>query len=343
MTVTAVVLSLLGSCSVPPRSPEYRGRALTLPAVPVRPLAGVVFDPAHLDLDACTRCASLAGRLGVEEFLYGDVAVDAVRRLAAVARPAAAERAVLTGDLVVSGYHGGRWLADGLDTIGARSPLDPVARDLALALGDGFLSSFAALSADGASAAGRADPEEAAGLVAVLAAVYGYNRGYLELALERPPAGSVAPTDAVECAGPTSLRCTSTRFPLGAADRWPDVDAELATGDGRWSEARRLLDGLVPASLEGGRQVWERLLAGAGFADAGYRPLVDTSAGFLAIAGLALRAALTGWAERDPDATRVAFDLTAGLVAWAGSYFVGLAAPPGDPLPTLDCPADPRP
>ena len=333
----AVVLVVVGtSCAGPPTVTTRTGRALTLPSVPVTDRPGIRIDPAHIDDAACDRCDAAGGVLGVEEFLYGDLAVDAFRRLAAPSRPGATERAVLLGDLVVSGYHGGRWLASELDSLGAGAT-DPVADAVALAVSDGLFAALADLVAATSAAAGTADPALAAGTSALLLAVYGYNRGYLDLALERPPPGVSPDPDAVHCATP--LSCTSGRFPLGAVDRWTEVDGLLAAPPSdTWTAAAGQVDALLGPSLDAGRGVWERILAGSGFSATSYGALIDTSAGFLAVTGLALRASLTGWADADPAAARASLDLAAGLVAWAGSYFLGLAAPAGGPLPTLDCP-----
>lgn len=332
-----VVTAVVAACTVPPRPAPFVGRAVTLPAVPVVAVAGVTIDPAGIDERACRRCEALGGVLGVEEFLYGDLAVAAFGVLGAVERADAATRARSLGDLVASGYHGGRWLAAELDTLGTAPVPDPGARDLALAIGNAIYAALGDLLRSTGSAATTADPSTAAGLGLLLSVAYGYNRGYLDLALERPPPGVIVDPAALSC--PSALACASGRFPLGDLDRWGDVDALLATPPSqRWADAARVLDGLLAGAVSSGRAVWDRLLAGAGFSAGSYDALVDTSAGFLALTGVALRAALSAWAEGDRDDTRVAHDLATGLLAWAGSYFLGLAAPAGDPLPSLNCP-----
>ncbi len=328
-------LALVTGCSAPPVDPPVVGRVLSLPDIPSTPRSDVVVDATRLDDLACERCRTADGSVGVEEFLYGDVAVGAVRSLAGATPLDPALRPVVLGDLVASGYHGGRWLAAGLDSIGVGPADDPATRQVLLAVGDRFLGVFADLARDAGAAANRADPESTAALTLSLAAVAGYNRGYVELALERPPPGVAPPFGALTCGDPVT--CTSARFPLDDVDRWGDVGAQLAAGEGRWGNAAGLLGQLLPAAEQGGRDVWIRLLDGSNLPASGYLPLIDTSAGFLAITGLALRAALHAWATGDAASARAAYDLTAGLALWAGSYFVGLAAPPGGPLPTLDC------
>lgn len=344
IVAAAVTASVLAACAAPGTPAPWNGRALVLPAVPVTPRPGIIIDPGRIDDFACRRCARAGGSLGVEDLLFGELPLAAFEGLGAAERPGAVERAELLGDLVVSGYHGGRWLARELRSEGAEGrdgaggPSSVVDRTAALALGDALFGGLATLLELTASEADAADPERAAGLVAVVAAVYGYNRGYLDLALERPPPGVAARPGAVVC--PTPLDCRSDRFPVGGFDRWGGATAALTQpGESRWALAAAVLEGLLAASAAGGRQVWSGLLGASGFAPGSYRALIDASAGFLAVTGVTLRAAVTAWADQDPGAARVAFDLATGLLAWAGAYFLGLAAPAGGPAPALDCPS----
>jgi hypothetical protein len=159
------------------------------------------------------------------------------------------------------------------------------------------------------------------------------------VALENPPAG-IDPDEAagrIDC--PTELSCRTPSLQLGGAGRYDATFARLvAPPDPRWRTVATQVDGLVGAAVPGGRSVWTGLLAGGGFDAEGYDAIVDLSGGFLQVAGVALAGAAEASAGGDPDLARRSLALTAGLVAWAGSYFLGLASPlPDAALPALTC------
>ncbi len=107
--------------------------------------------------------------------------------------------------------------------------------------------------------------------VPVLLALYGYNRGYLQVVLEHPPAGVPSMQDTLTC--DSFLACNSTAFPLELATRYDDALSTLSdpTSPG-WAEMSMwttVLEGATGA----GRFVWE------GLARAGFSPHVLHGAG----------------------------------------------------------------
>ncbi len=310
----------------------FSDATVSVPELPFPPNPSMVVSLESIRSVACGRCALAGGELGSEDFFYGELAVDAFDRLTGGQPLSDATRAELFGNLAVSGYHGGRWLKTVVDTLGSDGPAD-TATTLIGRIAWGLLGAVAAPSPGDAGDRGLIDA--ASGTILPLVLVYSYNRGYMEVALNSPPAGHEPTGPVLECDG--RFDCMSPRFPLAGQDLYVDAFAELAAEPSLLG----LLAGLLYGSgIGAGQGVWDGLLGGSGFSIDGYRALLDTSAAFLAVTGTALGAALTAWQDDDPAAAVVALEAMDALVVWAGSYFLGLDARDIDgpiELPVLDC------
>jgi hypothetical protein len=339
--IGAVVAVLAVACSVPiGPTPALRTDRIDVPAMPLPPMPNLRISADALDAAACEECERLAA-LGAgpdaARFFYGRLPIRATDRLFDVG--ANGNTAVQLGNLVVSGYFGGLYLRDSLGSIGVGAADLPTAPILEW-IGAATLGGLDSLAGNLVRTARAGPPDEVRSTAALsallLAAVHGYNRGYLETVLANPPAG-VDPPEPPAC--PTIFDCRVPSLPLDALDvlaptrdrleRPPDLTWEL------WSNA---VHSTAAGSVEGGRVVWNRLLSTSGFTPGAYEAIVELSVGFLEVTQAALLASAEG-VVGDVEVGRIGLVLTAGLLTWAGSYFLGLASPlPTDILPTLTCP-----
>jgi hypothetical protein len=272
-------------------------------------------------------------------FFFGDLAVKSLDALAEENIPAQQVR-LLLGNLAASGYFGGIWLRDNLHAtstptaITAPSVAIPALNVSPSAIG---IRLFDALSAGLAGAAASA-PDWLVSTVAhasvpVLLALYGYNRGYLQVVLEHPPAGVPSMRDTLSCSG--FLDCNSSAFPLELATRYDGVLAELdhpsTLGWAEMSLWTTVLNGATSA----GRFVWEGI-AQAGFSPASYTALVELSSAYLMVSKAAVLSSMTAYADGDASVGRSSLRLQAGLWMWSGAYFAGLASSAGrGTMPTI--------
>lgn len=337
VALTGLVVATVGCAALPPgETPEVTTRHAHVPAIPLPPVPSMRVDPDLVELAACAECDRPGGP-DRDRFFSGRLALGALDALAQ--QPDRDDRSAQGGNLLLSGYFGGLQLRGVLGSIGAReagpaSPLLDLVGRSALGGLDAQVGSFARIAADGSDAAVR---RAMADLLPVLALLYGYNLGYLQVALERPPIGAAPPEGRIEC--PTPLSCRSPSLRLDAADRFSSTFQRLESPpDPRWTDTARLTHALVTASVPGGRAVWDQLLDGDGFDARGYAAIVDLSGAFLEVASVALAGATEAASGGEVDLARRSLALTAGLVAWAGSYFLGLASPLDDTeLPQLHC------
>jgi hypothetical protein len=334
----AVVASLVvAGCAPAPQGsiPAIVTAHAAVPEMPLPPGRSMVVSAALLEQVACDECERVAGA-DRDRFFSGRLALAALDAL--LAEPALADRTGHAGNLLVSGYFGGIQLRGVLGSIGARDAgpaaplLEQVGRSTAAGL-DQEVGRLQRLAADGSDAQVQ---RTMADLAPVLALLYGYNLGYLRETLAHPPAGTTV-EGRIEC--PTELSCRTPALPLAGAARYDATFERLAAPtDSRWSSTAAVLHALVDAAEPGGRAVWSQLLAGDGFNAQGYEAIVDLSGGFLQVSGVALAGSAEASSGGDPELARASLALTAGLIAWAGSYFLGLASPlPDTALPQLDC------
>ncbi len=274
-------------------------------------------------------------------FFFGDLAVASLDALAA--GDMTPERArLLLGNLAASGYFGGLWLRDNLrdsssipgvmDTDGDAAASDFTAAAIAIRLFDALASGLAlpATSTNPwiVTTAARAS-------VPFLLALYGYNRGYLEVVLENPPDGVPSMQDSLVCDG--FLDCTSTAFPLEIAAGYDAALDNLdSPADLRWLEMS-LWNSVLEGATSTGRSVWESGLAERGaFSPTSYAALVELSSAYLMVSKAAVLSSMLAYADGDADIGRSSLRLQAGLWIWSGTYFGGLASnAPAGTIPAI--------
>lgn len=361
VAVAALAGSLLGG----PASASAAA-VITLPAYPFWANQTMVVDPAFIQPYADDYCARAGANATAEDFFYGDLALHSIDQLgleltAGLSDAESVE--ALLGNLYVSGYFGGIWLRDSLEdttttlvTPGAsvvlnrrtlagvtpsqadrakRSSLQGDARDrLIFRTLAGVVGKQVDLALDGS--AGAVLLANRSTLPSYLY-VYGYNRGYLEVLLAYPPAGTPSQDGKLWCGD--FLDCASPGIDLDVLEVYRPALSSLASPDNaRWLGMNRIEDQYGVSSLEDGKAVWESILSESTVSTAAYDPLVDLSVGYLLVSEAAVLAGMTAWAENDVAAGRSGLLLQSGLSLWSGAYFMGLAssAPVGT-SPTLVC------
>lgn len=275
-------------------------------------------------------------------FFFGDLAVAS---LDALADPTVTpdQTRLLLGNLATSGYFGGIWLRDNLrDTTGNAASLDAATAASAVpgalspsAIGIHLFDALAAgLVGASQSSSGWVVRAAAHVSVPVLLALYGYNKGYLEVVLENPPAGVPSMQDTLSCNG--FLACNSSAFPLELATRYDGALDNLdSPSSPRWLEMAAWTTVLQTAT-GAGRFVWEAIAAGGGFSPASYTALVDLSSAYLMVSKAAVLSAMIAYADGDTAVGRSSLRLQAGLWLWSGAYFAGLASgAPAGMLPKI--------
>ncbi len=305
---------------------------VTLPPMPVVKGWSFTVSPDFMNGFAGNYVAAGGDPADSARFFFGDLAVASLDALAQDQIQPQQVRSLL-GNLAASGYFGGIWLRDNLSGTATVSlpQIVPPAFDLSpAAIG---IRLFDAL-ATGLTAAAEADPwlvtTVAHASVPLLLALYGYNRGYLDVVLEHPPAGVPSMQDTLSCQG--FLACNSTAFPLELATRYDGALGKLdAPTNLGWAEMA-MWTTVLQSATGAGRFVWEGL-AQAGFSPVSYTALVDLSSAYLMVTKAAVLASMTAYADGDAAVGRSSLRLQAGLWMWSGAYFAGLAS--GAPAGTL--------
>lgn len=270
-------------------------------------------------------------------FFFGDLAVKSLDTLAEADTPPQQVR-LLLGNLAASGYFGGIWLRDNLRATTSTSVAMPsLAIPASLSPSAIGIRLFDVVSAGLAGAAANA-PDWLVSTVAhatvpVLLALYGYNRGYLQVVLEHPPAGVPSMQDTLSCNG--FLDCNSTAFPLELATRYDGVLDELDHPSNLgWAEMA-MWTSVLNGATSAGRFVWEGI-AQAGLSPASYTALVELSSAYLMVSKAAVLSSMAAYADGDTAVGRNSLRLQAGLWMWSGAYFAGLASSAGrGTMPTI--------
>ncbi|SBS73116.1 conserved exported hypothetical protein [uncultured Mycobacterium sp.] len=312
---------------------------VNLPPMPVRSGLSFTVSPDFMTGFATDFVAGGGDAGDSARFFFGDLAVKSLDALAEENVPSQQVR-LLLGNLAASGYFGGIWLRDNLgDTTTPTAVTAPALAIPAVNLSPSAIGIelFDALSAGLAGAAASA-PDWLVSTVAhasvpVLLALYGYNRGYLQVVLEHPPAGVPSMQDTLSCDG--FLDCNSSAFPLELATRYDGVLAELdhPTTLG-WAEMA-MWTTVLNGATSAGRFVWEGI-ARAGFSPASYTALVELSSAYLMVSKAAVLSSMTAYADGDAAVGRSSLRLQAGLWMWSGAYFAGLASSAGrGTVPTI--------
>lgn len=259
-------------------------------------------------------------------FFFGDLAVSSLQALAAPDITPDQVRTQL-GNLEVSGYFGGIWLRDNLrDNPGTVQQPSAAPVDLTVsALGIGL---FDAVAAGLTGAAATANPwittTVAHVSVPVLLALYGYNRGYLDVILQNPPAGVPPMQNTLSCHG--FLDCSSSAFPLQIATSYDTALTNLAApATLPWLEMAAWSK-LLEITTGAGRFVWDAIARAGAFSPASYTALVELSSDYLMVGKAAVLSSMIGAADGNGELAASALRLQAGLWMWSGSYFAGLAS-----------------
>lgn len=329
-TVAGSRRTLLTAPSTPTAdAPDPDTVSVTVPAIPVE--NGTSFTVSR---DAITQVAAdyVAGGgdpADSPRFFFGDLAVASLEQLA---DPAATpdQTRLLLGNLAVSGYFGGIWLRDNLRgpatvapavvTAATTPAIDLSPSAIALHLFDGL--------ATGLVGAAQSNPWIATTVahltVPVLLALYGYNKGYLEVVLDNPPPGAPSMADTLTCDG--FLDCKSSAFPLELATRYdaalPQLDHPTTLGWAEMSVWSKVLESATGA----GRFVWQAIVSAGGLSPTSYAALVDLSSAYLMVSKAAVLSSMIAAADGDAAIGSTSLRLQAGLWMWSGSYFAGLAS-----------------
>ena len=169
---------------------------------------------------------------------------------------------------------------------------------------NGFFNLVADVEARISAARDGADAEVitfAEGEVGLLLLIYGYNKGYLEVALENPPPGLAAPDDLLRCE--SFLDCSGPGIELTVLERFAvALDRLVDPPNLRWKEMARSADGMAAASVDMGRSVWEGILDEKTIAAEQYEMLLVLSLGYLLAAEAAVLGVMTAYADQDADA-----------------------------------------
>lgn len=316
--------------TVTPTSSTSSIVTVNLPAMPVTKGASFTVSPDFIKGFAAHYVAGGGDPTDSAHFFFGDLAVAS---LDALADPNVTpdQTRLLLGNLATSGYFGGIWLRDNLrDTSGstaslntsataAPGPLSPSAIGIHL-----FDALAAGLVGASQSSSGWVVRAAAHVSVPVLLALYGYNKGYLDVVLENPPAGVPSMQDTLSCTG--FLACNSSAFPLELATKYDGaLDSLDNPASARWLEMAAWTTVLQTAT-GAGRFVWEAIAAGGGFSPASYTALVDLSSAYLMVSKAAVLSSMIAYADGDTSVGRSSLRLQAGLWMWSGAYFAGLAS-----------------
>lgn len=250
----------------------------------------------------------------------------------------------LLGNLFVSGYFGGIWLRDALQTESqstTAAALQTVKASLPNELIIAALPDTNTLLSDTIIAIAWQNVRNAltgSDTAVMLSArlsiepflmIYGYNWGYFNYILTNPPTGST-PSELylhvckrlLDCELPGVQLTTLTRYQPVLDQLYPENDDSSSL---RWLEMRAALALWGQGSVQTGAGVWEHIMNNQ-MSGPVYELLLDLSARFMLIAELCLLPTMQGYADGDDTAARCGLLQEAGMIVWAGSYFMGLAS-----------------
>jgi hypothetical protein len=340
MAVAACILlaAIAASCGrgdPPPADPVHRARVL-LPDYPFVENESIRVDRAMLDILAGEFLAAGGRAHEVPAFLFSFVPVRSFDRIAGGAFD---RLEYLEGLLYLSGYFGGVWLKQVLNPgassrIGARAGPE----DSGLP-GKRVFSLLASVTGTLNDKVRRGDPEAIRDMLFdsldPFLFLYGYNLGYLESILERPPAGVDAPAGYLAC-----FHFMDCRTPVQGISALEDLLLLVAQltepPDDRWILMKTKVDALGPPAREAGYGVWSGPLNTEGMLPDDYFTLLDLSAGFLLYCQVLVLSAMDAWVNEGEAAGRVSLAVGAGMAAWVGGYGIGLAfGDPGGELPRI--------
>lgn len=312
------------------------GRAdIVLPPYPFWPNDAFVVNEVFMEDLATVYCAAHPDFASAQEFFMGALPMESFDLVYNDQPPVGPS--MLMGDLYISGYFGGLWLRDVLNPPRTKDNDDDEFASLRVPfeLMAQWVAEQLTVAANGADS----DVIEAArGQVIMLLALYGYNLGYLEQIIEHPPAGIEPPTEKLSCHEDQLLDCDSPSLPWPFLERYADSIVNLREPpNDAWAQLAEMTEN-AEFFVEQGRRVWQ-FIPLDNLTVEGYALLIDLSVYFLMASKAAALGAMTSWADALPQEGRFALLVSAGMVSWGGSYFLGLASPASsDGFPILTCP-----
>ncbi|NOZ87224.1 MAG: hypothetical protein GXP49_13345 [Deltaproteobacteria bacterium] len=300
-----------------------------LPSVPFWENQVIRIDSKHIQQEADAYCNDRGWNADEAAFLFGRMPLTDFDNLCRTPLPE------LLGDMYLSGYLGGLWLADVLGSSPGMGN-NSAATDQQAA----FISMLSDTRdrLDWASGPGKDVLQKAYNEVSMLLLLYGYNKGYIEAILDKPPAGIDPQETVLECN--SFLDCTWSEVHLNVLDRFDFALAKLESKpDKRWREMARKVDSSEKSSIAMGKKVWDQILGENSIKASEYDMLVELSLGYLLAGKAAVLGVMSGYAEQDVQAGRCGLNLDAGLYLWSNAYFMGLKdiTGPGDRRAVLTC------
>lgn len=247
----------------------------------------------------------------------------------------------LIGNFIVSGFFGGVWLRDEIKLNAFRGRR---MRDLFENVHRGAMKIFeyaiGKLTNVALEGSGRSVRMLTRLSIEPFLILDGYNCGYFNYIMKNPPKGAHPPARYLELQK-RFLDCRMHGVQIDVLEKYKPVLDRLYSGEG-WSKGRRWSEMKAAASIWKGFSaatggfVW-RIIMNESMPVPVYELLLELSARFLLIAELCILPAMKCYAENDIDAGRTALLQQAGMIAWGGSYMVGLTSDmPEGTFPVLD-------
>jgi hypothetical protein len=342
-SVTAALFLILacgagcGNGGEPVLTPEQTVEArVRLPEYPYVENDAIRIDTRMLD-DLAGAFLTGGGRIDqVPAFLFSFVPVRAFDRIALGAFSRLEEQ---EGLLYLSGFFGGVWLKKALDPGAARALISggPVQ---GLSPETDVFSLLASVTGALNETARAGEPDAIRKLLLnsldAFLYLYGYNLGYLESILERPPEGVTPPAGYITCS-----HFMDCRTPVQGISVLEDllllVDRLEDPPDEPWRMMRDKVEELGPPAREAGYGVWSDHLSTQEMLPEDYFTLLDLSAGFLLYCQVLVLSAMDAWVHGGEEAGRVSLAVGAGMAAWVGGYGIGLISDDSnDSLPEME-------
>jgi len=333
----ALAVSLSGGCHGEIEAPSAE---VLIPPYPFWPNQAFIVDEDRIASLASTCCEAGGPEQSSAAFFLGDLPMDSLDLLclSAWGAPEAPGAEVLLGDLYISGYFGGVWLRDSISGGHGHGHEGEAPAGFEQSIFDALTAAASGLVGVGRHGSDFSVLSGARLSVPLFLLLYGYNFGYIDVALENPPEGTPPVEGLLVCDG--FLDCESPGIELDVLDRFSTAHGRLLRPPTlRWARMAGLVEIWGEGAVESGRAVWEEILEGGDFAGSAYELLLDLSAAYLLVSEAAVLAGMTAWAEADPAAGRCGALLQAGLLVWSGSYFLGLTSSvPEGTFPEIICP-----
>jgi hypothetical protein len=316
-------------------------------AIPDFPFTGndaIEVDKTLIESFAVDYIAENPGEVSDAEFFLGYLPLKSADMLCS-SSPDVPDAKKLMGNLYVSGYFGGVWLRDNMGPHSASHSSDSLAKMNYLVATENLSSEadpedpglvFNVLTKAIEMKMKRARGSDAAAIISARLSItpflmiYGYNWGYFDYVMKNPPEGAEGIVPDCECKRMLDCRVPSVKLEtLDKYKPYRDVLENPKMADGlaalRWYEMKLLTGLWAEGAVRTGSGVWENIMNENMDVQA-YRLLLDLSARFMLVAEMNLIPAMKGFAEGNADDCRCGLKQQAAMIAWAGSYFMGLSS-----------------